>query len=67
MSDDEKRELIGLIERGDRYGLMLAAVRLWADEYHRGGSHTAVYAFHEGDSPPTRVTVPASASSAPAR
>ncbi len=64
MNDDERHELLKLIEAGDRYGLMLLAVSLWLAERHPQAAHGAVYAFHADETPPVRITVPACPSSA---
>jgi hypothetical protein len=62
MSAEEKDELLALIERGDKYRLMLKAVAIWTRESHPESSHSAVYAFHGSDVPPVRITIPASTS-----
>lgn len=67
MNEAEKHELVELVERGDRYALMLAVVRGWVAESHPEAAHAAVYAYHKDDTPPVRVTIPSSASSVPSR
>lgn len=62
MDADVKRELLDLIERGDRYGLMLAAVALWVRTYHPDALRAALYLPHDDDAEPVRIRIPLSAS-----
>lgn len=62
MTENEKRELMELIERGDRYGLMVAGVRQWVVAYHPAVIRTALYAIEEDDAEPTRIRIPLSVS-----
>ena len=62
MSVEEKRRLGELIEREDRYGLMLLAVALWVRNYHPKAIRAALYAVEKDDAEPTRIRIPFSAS-----
>jgi hypothetical protein len=64
MSEEEKGELLAAMQRGDRYGLMLLAVRQWLGEYHPRVIRAAVYAIESDDAEPTRVRIPLSSGAA---
>lgn len=66
MSSSEKNELLKLIDANDCYGLMLLAVLLWVHAAHAAADYAAVYVHHRDETPPVRITVPSSVSSAPA-
>ena len=63
---ETKERLRELIERGDVYGLMLAAVGLFVGAYHPESIRAAVYAVQSDDAEPTRIRIPLSGAS-PAR
>jgi hypothetical protein len=54
-------EVVRLVEVGDLYALMLLVNCAWLEKYHPDAAHGAVYVYHQDDTPPHRVTIPASA------
>jgi hypothetical protein len=53
-------ELRRLIEAGDHYGLMLAAVREWLKRYHPEVDRAALYAYQGEDLLSMRIRITAS-------
>jgi len=47
----------------DLYELMLLVNGAWLARYHPDAAHGAVYVYHQDDTPPVRITIPAAASS----
>jgi hypothetical protein len=57
----DRDELLKLIEVGDAYGLMLAAVRGWVEKHHPEVDRAAVYAYCGEDLLSMRIRIPVSA------
>jgi hypothetical protein len=57
----ERDELLRLIEAGDAYGLMLAAVRGYFARHHPEVDRAALYAYCGEDLLSTRIRIPISA------
>ena len=54
----DRETLLKLIEAGDRYGLMLEAIRAWFEAYHQEVDRAVLIAYRGDDLLSLRIPVP---------
>ena len=57
----DRSELQRLLDAGDSYGLMVAAIRAWREKHHPDATAVAMYCWVDDSLPPIRITLPTSA------